>query len=984
MICFTMKGAGLMVRSYVTGFTSPLKMASIVSGSLCKFVSYNLHGLNSGRSFLTDLCCDDNVAVIAVQEHWLSNSNLHLLNSIHSDFLSIGISAMTKRLSKEIYLGRPYGGVAFLFRRHFANKISVVASDDNGRCLVISLKINDTLTVKLVNVYFPCADGSVSYKVELGNCLGLIENAVSAEDKCIVLGDMNFECVDNNVGFKICRPVFEQLGLCNCDHLCTSKDRITYNNTALMASSFIDHIFVSDCLLTDCSNIDIIDSGCNLSDHRPIIAMFTFDTAASSSCIYTPSKHKVYNWRWDKSNINDYYEASRVLLSHIEIPACVHCNSVGCCDIDHLASIDRYYCDIVNALYWSASANVVRVSSTSLKPYWNEHLDNLKQDSIFWHNLWLSAGKPHSGSLQSIAYACKMKYKSAIRDAYARFEAAHDDAIMKHFANKDSPEFWKAWSAKFRKNICSDILFKGCRNDIDVANMFAEQYSSVFYDSYAGAQSRDVVWNSELSNMDDAAPADITVDLIDNSIRGLKRGKACGPDDLGAEHLLNAHPSLVIHLKILFSMILCHSYVPLNFGLGTIIPLVKDKSAPLSDPSNYRAITLVPVICKVFESVILSLCDDALVTNDLQFGFKKGSGCPDALFTLRCTIDHFIKNGSNVYAASLDISKAFDRVSHPKLFCRLREAGVPIYIVAVVRDWYGKMCSMVRWNGVYSSMFYVRSGVRQGSTLSPALFNLFINVMITCLKSEGVGCWVQQTYVGCILYADDIMLLSPSRQGLQDMLNICHTVCDESDLQFNASKCHLLAFGYSSRFVLNPLKLGSDTVHWSKCVKYLGVHLVSGRKLSFDVNPIRRSFFAACNAIYSQSARMDNILQLSLMESYCLPILTYAASAVTYKTRQLDELNSCWNSVYRKIFGFNRWESVRVFINGLGRLDLKHIYVLCKCRWIYKARHCTEIIQNLIWTLMLDVRDSLYLFYFQPSVSVSSYVSDLFSSSCIV
>ena len=242
----------------------PLKMASIVSGSLCKFVSYNLHGLNSGRSFLTDLCCDDNVAVIAVQEHWLSNSNLHLLNSIHSDFLSIGISAMTKRLSKEIYLGRPYGGVAFLFRRHFANKISVVASDDNGRCLVISLKINDTLTVKLVNVYFPCADGSVSYKVELGNCLGLIENAVSAEDKCIVLGDMNFECVDNNVGFKICRPVFEQLGLCNCDHLCTSQDRITYTNTALMASSFIEYIFVSDCLLTDCSNIDIIDSGCKL------------------------------------------------------------------------------------------------------------------------------------------------------------------------------------------------------------------------------------------------------------------------------------------------------------------------------------------------------------------------------------------------------------------------------------------------------------------------------------------------------------------------------------------------------------------------------------------------------------------------------------------------------------------------------------------------------------------------------------------------
>jgi len=128
---------------------------------------------------------------------------------------------------------------------------------------------------------------------------------------------------------------------------------------------------------------------------------------------------------------------------------------------------------------------------------------------------------------------------------------------------------------------------------------------------------------------------------------------------------------------------------------------------------------------------------------------------------------------------------------------------------------------------------------------------------------------------------------------------------------------------------------------------------------------------------------MDNILQLSLMESYCLPILTYAAAAVTYKTSQLDDLNSSWNSVYRKIFGFNRWESVRVFINGLGRLDLKHIFLLYKCRWICKARLSSEVIQNLLWSFMLHARDSLYLFYFQPFVSVSSYVVDLFSSSCL-
>ena len=72
---------------------------------------------------------------------------------------------------------------------------------------------------------------------------------------------------------------------------------------------------------------------------------------------------------------------------------------------------------------------------------------------------------------------------------------------------------------------------------------------------------------------------------------------------------------------------------------------------------------------------------------------------------------------------------------------------------------------------------------------------------------------------------------------------------------------------------------------------------------------------------------LDVVVHLTLQESYCLPILAYAAAAVKYTTSQEDELNASWNSVYRRIFGFNKWESVRAFIFGLGRLDLHH--VLC-------------------------------------------------------
>jgi len=124
-----------------------------------------------------------------------------------------------------------------------------------------------------------------------------------------------------------------------------------------------------------------------------------------------------------------------------------------------------------------------------------------------------------------------------------------------------------------------------------------------------------------------------------------------------------------------------------------------------------------------------------------------------------------------VYITSLDIHKAFDRVSHFKLYKSLQDARVPAIIVDVLCNWYSKLYYAVRWNSALSAQFAVFSSVRQGSCLSPAIFNVFMNVFIKQLKQLGVGCHISSLFVGCILYADDLLLLSSSVIGLQAMLN---------------------------------------------------------------------------------------------------------------------------------------------------------------------------------------------------------------------
>ena len=119
---------------------------------------------------------------------------------------------------------------------------------------------------------------------------------------------------------------------------------------------------------------------------------------------------------------------------------------------------------------------------------------------------------------------------------------------------------------------------------------------------------------------------------------------------------------------------------------------------------NYKAITLLLVISKVLEGVNFNLCDTILDIDNLQFGFKCGIDCPNAILALKSVINHFIARGNSIFIASLDVSKAFHRVNHFKLFNYLLDAEVPITVVVVLCNWYAKMSVAIRWN---KSLIYV-------------------------------------------------------------------------------------------------------------------------------------------------------------------------------------------------------------------------------------------------------------------------------------
>ena len=94
---------------------------------------------------------------------------------------------------------------------------------------------------------------------------------------------------------------------------------------------------------------------------------------------------------------------------------------------------------------------------------------------------------------------------------------------------------------------------------------------------------------------------------------------------------------------------------------------------------------------------------------------------------------------------------------------------------------------------------------------------------------------------------------------------------------------------------------------------------------------------------------------LDEQESYCLPILTYAAAALNVSFRQEKELNACWKSVYRKLFGFHKWESVKCCIHGLNQIDLRSIIRLRRVSFYRRTvLSDSQLLSNVFWCFFVD------------------------------
>ena len=238
---------------------------------------------------------------------------------------------------------------------------------------------------------------------------------------------------------------------------------------------------------------------------------------------------------------------------------------------------------------------------------------------------------------------------------------------------------------------------------------------------------------------------------------------------------------------------------------------------------------------------------------------------------------------------------------------------------------YSKLTVKIIWQGVDSQCISVCSGVRQGGILSPLLFNVYVDCILTTMRKLDYGCHIRGVYCGCIMYADDLLLISASVIELQNMLNVCSDIGSQLSITFNYKKSMCLMIGPNRISSLASLNLNGAALSWENKIKYLGIWILSDKSFHLDLSETRRKFFMSVNYLLSKCKYTGDLVKLQLCESQCLPILLYATECVNLNNSDLKAINSWWNSVYRKIFGYNKWKSVKQLICQLNQLDFPHI-----------------------------------------------------------
>ena len=298
--------------------------------------TWNVTGLMSSAYYLSNLLDSEVIDVCGISEHWLYQSELHFLNSIHSDYTGLGVCDSELNIYRGRIVGK--GGVALLWNKKYNSVIKPLCID-NDRIIGIQFQQSRDCYIYIIQVYLPSANHGISVYRDYIEVLYDLISMYSQLGKVIIMGDFNahlnggtfFKDIDArgkalcDLSTQFCMSILTTLPVCSGK----TSSYVSYDGKY---QTLIDHIFVSNDLINSVSRCHIVDDNClNVSSYRPVLVNLELEF----STYFVSTNNRSVQWnRVSEDNLYSYAKC---------LDGCLY-NSV-----DRIPVHDVYYC--IDKLY---------------------------------------------------------------------------------------------------------------------------------------------------------------------------------------------------------------------------------------------------------------------------------------------------------------------------------------------------------------------------------------------------------------------------------------------------------------------------------------------------------------------------------------------------------------------------------------------------------------------------------------------------------
>ena len=552
---------------------------------------------------------NNEIKILCNQENFILRGNKHLLKEALPGFYVIFKPAVKDNIE-----GRPKNGMFIAIPEKIKSSV-IDVSPLNWRLQAVILRTANKRLL-LINSYFPQDPRTIDFRSnDLEDILADIKKILDDNEynDVLLMGDINAD-FSRHTGFvKRTESFVKEQNMKFSWNKFEVEFTHEYTKDDKTYISKIDHFFWNQDFETMVTAAGVIHDVENTSDHHPISCKLKYNNVISDHQPPIQYNSKP-SWKFaSETERNKFTTDLQKKMEEMTVPDCLSCSDPHCKNCNHINTTDEFMLEMLQVVENCASTNLPKPKQNRKRSKgsilaWSEEVQPFKEDAQFWHQVWISAGKPLITQLHLIMKRTRNIYHYQIRKCKQAALKIKKNTLLDSCINNNGDIFVELKKLR-NKDPDRTTVIDG--KDANISNHFADIYNNL-YNSTDDQEDVEELLGRINEIIDSKSIEDvhkITPDVVEKAVSQIKSGKSDPVNTFSSDCIKRAPKRFFEYLALIFRSYLIHGHISQVLMLSTLVPLLKDKLGDHCSSSNYRSIALSSLILKIFDWVLILICE---------------------------------------------------------------------------------------------------------------------------------------------------------------------------------------------------------------------------------------------------------------------------------------------------------------------------------------------------------------------------------------